>query len=225
MTNTDDSITPAIWDGITRAETLGEHAVRTRVTLLGAANAGDWDTMLLMLDADEQLINVTMPDDRGFDTVLHHVARHNAPPAIAQELIDRGAFRTVRNAAGERPADIAANLAHEELAARLAPLLLHDVAPGDAAALEVQFHAVIDGRAAELIEREQLRLPQIDPLLELASPVMWFAVPGMYGGFKYELAQDGAEPELLSSSWCRVADGSGQDHSITPRASRLICQW
>lgn len=38
-------------------------------------------------------------------------------------------------------------------------------------------------RAGNLVAKERLRLPELDPLTELASPSCWFPVPGMYGGF------------------------------------------
>ena len=43
----------------------------------------------------------------------------------------------------------------------------------------------------------------------------WFAVPGMYGGFAYKLVFDEGEYKLLTESWCRVVEGSGQSHEIT----------
>ena len=51
---------------------------------------------------------------------------------------------------------------------------------------------------------------------------MWFAVPGMYGGFSYRLEAGGVRPKLVSESWCRVVDGSGQRHEITPGGSQLV---
>ncbi len=51
---------------------------------------------------------------------------------------------------------------------------------------------------------------------------MWFAVPGMYGGFCYELEHAGADPVLISSSWCRVVGGLGQRHEIRCGGSRLV---
>ena len=73
-----------------------------------------------------------------------------------------------------------------------------------------------------LIEEHGLRLPELEPLLELARPKMWFAVPGMYGGFSYRLEVDGVHPKLVSESWCRVVGGSGQRHAITPAGSQLV---
>jgi len=68
--------------------------------------------------------------------------------------------------------------------------------------------------------------PQLELLLERdtdAEPV-WFAVPGMTGGFSYRLVSDGVEAILISESWCRVVDGSGQRHEITSAGSRLVAE-
>ena len=47
-----------------------------------------------------------------------------------------------------------------------------------------------------LILEHGLRLPELEPLLELGRPKMWFAVPGMYGGFCYRLEHGLRLPEL-----------------------------
>jgi hypothetical protein len=44
----------------------------------------------------------------------------------------------------------------------------------------------------------------------------------MYGGFEYRLEGTGSETRLIASSWCRVAEGSGQRHEITAAGSRLV---
>ena len=62
---------------------------------------------------------------------------------------------------------------------------------------QAHFHTVIRGRAERLVEEHGLRLPELEPLLELDPAEMWFAVPGMYGG-------------------------SGQRHEITPGGSQLV---
>ena len=88
--------------------------------------------------------------------------------------------------------------------------------------VQAHFHTVIRGRAERLIEEHGLRLPELEPLLELGRPKMWFAVPGMYGGFSCQLEVDGVHPKLVSESWCRVVGGSGQRHAITPAGSQLV---
>ena len=47
-------------------------------------------------------------------------------------------------------------------------------------------------------------------------------VPGMYGGFKYELYEKDGKPVLESSSWYRIVGGSGQRHEITVNGIELI---
>ena len=51
---------------------------------------------------------------------------------------------------------------------------------------------------------------------------MWFAVPGMYGGFSYGFESFGVDAKLIAESWCRVVGGSGQRHEITSEGSRLL---
>jgi hypothetical protein len=88
--------------------------------------------------------------------------------------------------------------------------------------IQAHFHAVIRDRIDRQLPDHGLRLPELEPLLELDRPHMWFPVPGMYGGFSYWLEADGVEAKLVSKSWCRVVEGSGQRHEITPAGSRLV---
>lgn len=67
-----------------------------------------------------------------------------------------------------------------------------------------------------------LRLPELEPLLELASPHTRFPVSGMYGGFSYEPKVADADVTLVAESWSRVVDGSGQRHEITTAGSQLV---
>lgn len=50
----------------------------------------------------------------------------------------------------------------------------------------------------------------------------WFAVPGMYGGFRFWLEGQGQLTKLVSESWCRVMGGSGQRHEITSDEAKLV---
>lgn len=82
---------------------------------------------------------------------------------------------------------------------------------------------MIRERACKLVEEHALRLPQLDPLLEMeAGGEIWFPVPGMYGGFKVGLVGDGVDAKLVVENWCRVVEGSGQRHEITCRGSNLV---
>jgi hypothetical protein len=121
----------------------------------------------------------------------------------------------LRNARGETPSNIANKHGHQHLRGVLAPEYKRELGLETLAEVQRHFHAVIRGRAASLIEEHQLRLPELEPLLELEEPKMWFPVPGMYGGFGYTLTTRGAEVTLITESWCRVVGGSGQRHRIT----------
>lgn len=65
-------------------------------------------------------------------------------------------------------------------------------------------------------------MTQLAPLLMAAEPKAWFPIPGMYGGFSFWLEGDGPDAKLITESWSRVVDGSGQRHEITPTGSRLV---
>ena len=211
-----------IWDGITKAKTLQVDATQTRHVLADAAKRGDWPHVLEFLTKEPQWINSSRPDGSAWYAPLHQAAWHGAPLAIAQQLLDLGAWRTLRNAQGERPVAVADRRGHRHLIDALTPVCKHYVPLGVLLRVQAHFHAVIHGRVEQLVEEHKLRLPELEPLLELDRPKMWFTVPGMYGGFSYWLETDGVEPKLVSESWCRVVGGSGQRHEITPGGSQLV---
>jgi hypothetical protein len=66
--------------------------------------------------------------------------------------------------------------------------------------IQSHFHAVIRGRAARQIEEYELRLPELEPLLEIDRGPIWFPVPGMAGGFYNDLAAEGLDAKLESKS-------------------------
>jgi hypothetical protein len=67
-----------------------------------------------------------------------------------------------------------------------------------------------------------MALRELEPLLELEHPRIWFTVRGMGGGFGYELEEAGVQARLVSSSYSRLVGGSGQRHLITPEGSTLV---
>ena len=87
----------------------------------------------------------------------------------------------------------------------------------DSELLRIQelFHGLIRSRVREGRLEIPAALPAVtEELLGESSP-RWFAVPGMYGGFRYQLIRNDSGLELTSESWCRVVGGSGMRHSIT----------
>jgi hypothetical protein len=89
--------------------------------------------------------------------------------------------------------------------------------------IQRHFHALIIKRAKDLInnlKNGEKDLPKItcDNLKE----ELWFPIPGMYGGFAYQLFIKDEKPVLISDSWCRIVGGSGQKHEITNDGFILI---
>ena len=219
-----DHRTTIEWDGITLAGTLTDDATGVRHALAAAARSNAWPRVFELLSEHPEWVNSTRPGGSSWYAPLHQAAWHGAPVAVVQRLIDLGAWRTHQNARGERAVDVADRRGHRHLLGALAPAYKHRVPFGVLLKVQAHFHAVIRGRAEQLVEEHGLRLPELEPLLELDKPGMWFPVPGMYGGFSYQLTSEGVQPRLVSESWCRVVGGSGERHEITSGGSQLVEQ-
>lgn len=211
-----------VWNGTTRVETLGKESAAARHALADAAKSYNWTEVLEFVTKDQELVNTSRPGGSSLFAPLHQAAHGGAPVDVIERLVKAGAWRTLQNARGERPLDVAVRAQHVGLCAALAPVYKHVVPIGVLLKIQRQFHAVIRGRAERLVQDHQLRLPELEPLLELDQPKMWFPVPGMCGGFSYWLDADGVEARLVSESWCRVVGGSGERHVVTSEGSTLV---
>jgi hypothetical protein len=193
-----------------------------RDRLADPARSYDWPEVLAILARELTLINSSRPGGASRFAPLHQAAHGGAPAEVVDKLIELGAWRLLRNAAGGRPFEVAERKGHFHLSRILEPVPRRGVPPATLGALERYFHAVIRGRAGNLVEQHALRLPELEPLPEMERPAVWFAVPGMYGGFHYRLEDEGGGAKLVAESRCRVVDGSGQRHEILASGSRLI---
>lgn len=90
------------------------------------------------------------------------------------------------------------------------------------AAIRSHFHRVIAKRAEEFRVVEKLDLPTLESCPRSERSAAWFRVPGMYGGFRYWLEGSGPTAKLITESWCRIMDESGQRHEITADGARLV---
>lgn len=211
-----------VWDGVTRSDDLNEELVVIRKTLADAGRSCDWKTVLDIVTANREFANSCRVGGQSLYAPLHQTAHGGAPLHVVEQLIALGAWRTLQNARGERPVDVAERKGHRGLMAALTPKLHHTVPIGVLLKIQQYFHDVIRARIYCELPGRGLRLPELEPLLELAYPEMWFPVPGMYGGFGYRLKSAGVEAKLVVSSWSRVVEGSGQRHEITSEGSRLV---
>jgi hypothetical protein len=213
-----------LWDGMTQPETINESVLQSRIDLASASKAGDWTKVLTVLESDSSLINVCRPGGKSLFAPIHQAAYCGAPESVVQRLIDAGAWRTLQNFRGERAVDVAQRRGHAHLLQLLEPVIKHPVPIGVLLKVQAIFHGVIRGRVDEFVQQHQLRLPELETLLELDAAEMWFPVPGMYGGFSYRLETFGVDATLIAESWCRVAGGSGQRHQITSKCSQLVAE-
>lgn len=211
-----------VWNGITRPEALSPEDLALRQGLADAAKLYDWPRVFEMVAKNRDLINCSRPGGSSLFAPLHQAAHGGAPVKDVRRLITLGAWRTLRTAQGERPVDIARRKGHDHLLKALEPVYKHRVPPEDLLAIQEHFHTVIRGRAEDLVREHCLRLPVLEPLLELKHPEMWFTVPGMCGGFSYWLELKESQSRLISESWCRVVGGSGQRHVVTTSGSELV---
>jgi hypothetical protein len=211
-----------VWDGITRAEVLHKEAANVRHALADAAKAYNWPRVFELVSEHREFVNSCRPGGKSLFAPLHQAAHAGAPVEVVHRLIEMGAWRTLQNARGERPVDVAERRGHRHLLGVLTPEYKHHVPAGVLLKVQQHFHAVIRGRIDRQLPDHGLRLPELEPLLELDRPHMWFPVPGMCGGFSYWLESAGVEAKLVSESWCRVVGGSGQRHEITSEGGRLV---
>lgn len=211
-----------VWDGVTRPDMFNDRVLETRSGLADAAQVYDWPRVFTILANHGEFINCWRPGGKSLFTPLHQAAHGGAPVEVVSRLIEMGAWRTLQNARGERPVDVAERKGRRHLLEILEPVLKRRVPLGVLLKLQSHFHEVIRERIDEPLPGLDLRLPELEPLLELEEPRTWFPVPGMYGGFVYRLESAGVEAKLASDSWCRIAGGSGQRHEITSEGSRLV---
>lgn len=96
-----------VWDGITRSETLNELAAMARAALADAAKAYNWPRVFEIVSEHRELINCCRPGGKSLFAPLHQAAHAGAPIEVVHRLIEMGAWRTLQNARGERPVDVA----------------------------------------------------------------------------------------------------------------------
>jgi hypothetical protein len=212
------------WYGLTLDEKNNPESGKVWNDLALAAKTYRWEQVFNLLETDHYLVNSTRAGGRSLYAPLHQAAYGGASTDIVSRLLTFGAWRTLENARGERPIDVAERMGHEHLRALLTPDLKHSVPFGVLLKIQANFHKVIRSRFNPLIDKYGLRLPELSPILELDEPKMWFQAPGMHGGFSYWFESFGPDAVLTAESWCRVAEGSGQRHEINSREHKLVAE-
>ena len=121
----------------------------------------------------------------------------------------------------EDSAKFDAFISHEDIA-RFVPLFDPDSGDGWLAAVQNHFDALVRSTIASYPAVEQITPPTLTRAAITSVDKAYLAVDGMYGGFTYWLDETDGERRLIVESWCRVVDGSGLRHSITPAGVTLL---
>ena len=88
--------------------------------------------------------------------------------------------------------------------------------------IQAHLHELIHARAGDRLGAQASSLPALAAGQGTEDDPVWYAVEGMDGGFKYWWDTAAARPRLMSESFSRSVEGSGQLHEITPAGSRLL---
>lgn len=208
----------AQWPGVVDVGELKESYVEGIDRLADAAKVGNWSAVFALLDDDSPLSgNQWRISGTSWFTPLHQAAWLGAPVGVVEQLIELGAWRSLRNAEGDRPIDIAEKRGHHHLAEVLAMPQPSDRDQKKFATWDQHLAALMAERTQRLppvrfrpVPTEVIALEQLDTL--------WFGYPGMYGGFSMSIHQG----RLCVESWSRVVGGSGQAHVITESGCVLV---
>jgi len=210
------------WNGSRNSESLSGWYLEENNAISDAAKAGEWDKLLRMLSEKPDQINHPRIQGKARYTPLHQAARNGASVEVTEQLIRLGASRMVRNSRRETPLETARRAKSEHLMEVLQPAPMHQVSEVHIAKLEAQLRKVVLGRTDDLVEQNNIEFPPLCLLLERESPMIWFPIPGMYGGFRIELRRAGESPQLIVDSWSRVCGGSGERHLVMAHGYALI---
>jgi hypothetical protein len=215
------------WPGVLDPTLLKEEVVARNHRLADAAKAGRWSEVFEVLDLSWVSVNQWRLGGDSWFAPLHQAAWHGASTSVVTGLLERGALRLLPARDGRTPYDVAQAHGHTHLLDLLTPPVTR-LAPARAADLDRGLATVIDGRLrlpegiADSYGKpldECLRYPPVAVLPECPEQRLWFAVPGMYGGFSIALMK---ESYLFVESWIRVVGDSGQAHVVTHEGVTLV---
>jgi hypothetical protein len=215
------------WPGVLDPSLLKEEVVARNHRLADAAKAGRWPEVFEVLELNWVSVNQWRLGGSSWFTPLHQAAWHGAPTSVVSDLLDRGALRALPAHDGRTPYDVARAHDHTHLLELLTPPRTR-LTRERIAALDTGLASVIDGRLClpEGIAdsygkplEECLRYPPVVVLPECPEQRLWFAVPGMYGGFSIALMKDSY---LYVESWIRVVGDSGEAHVVTHEGVTLV---
>lgn len=221
--NTDSRLggakTTRVWPGtLDRGDLPPKRLVRLDA-VADAARDGNWSDLLGLLDADRSVdVNQCRVGGASWFAPLHQAAWHGAPVDVAAALVARGAWRTLREAKGLRPVDIARKRGHEHLADLLAPREPDYSEAGRFEAWDRHLAALIESTIRPTLTT-RLRDVATEVLSEDGTDALYLAVPGMYGGFSLEIFKGRLHVEVRSRV---VGDGWARAYVLNEKGVTLV---
>ena len=207
----------AVWPCVVNRGYMIDSEFQEGSFLADYAKRGRWVSVLKMLHPDNHLINVNQsyPGDGSRSTVLHRAAELAAPDEVVETLLERGAFRSLRNADGRTPFEIASVTGQppsmrELLRPEPSPFAEEELIRLDAIVANVIDHYIQPLFGTRDL-RKILRYPPVEVLHEAPGRELWMQVPYMMGGLRITL-RDG-HIELIGGY--RRFDDTGEVHVTT----------
>lgn len=208
----------AEWPGVIDTNVLKEPHLEAVNRLADAAKVGDWEEVLRLLAGNDRLnANQWRIGGDSWFAPLHQAAFLGASRDVVDALLDRGAWRSLRTASGKRPLDIAVDGGHEHLIDALTVREPSEAERRRFLAWDRELTGLISQRTDRL---EPVRIRPVPTEIIALEPLqqLYFAYPGMYGGFSMSIFTH----RLLVESSSRVVGGSGQAHVITESGCVLV---
>ena len=210
------------WDGVTQSSIYNPNYIRARVKMFDDIHKSDWDAVLAACRDYNALTQFTELDSDEQYTLLHYAALNTVSEAIVHELIELGAYRSLPSADGKLPVDLLPSDIPDNIRDLLQPIPHEKISYELLGKLEAQFHQLLRENLGDLLEKNQLRLPPLAPLLETEILQGNFVVSGFYGGVVFKLILDEDVPYLVCHSSSRVIGYSGRLYKITANEAVLL---
>lgn len=210
------------WDGVTQSSIYNPNHIRDRVKLFEGVHINDWDAVLAACRHRHALTQLPELDTDEQYTILHYAVLNNVPEATVSELVELGAYRNLPSALGKLSIDLLPSDAPDSLHELLSPITHSHFPSSLLAQIENVFHQLIQELVGNLIDKQQLRLPPLAPMLETSTLQGIFTVPKLYGNFAMRLMTDTDEGYMVSTVSSRVVGYSGKLFKITTNGHTLL---
>ncbi len=213
------------WNGMQNPDKMQAGERKYRMRLAEYSKAFQWDKMIFLIRSHPEMVNCARPGSKSLYAPLHQAAHGGAPVEVVQSLLELGAWRLLRTAEGQLPVDIAREKGRSHLISLLEPEYRWDASRGMMQRVQGYAHEIILKYARETVQEFDLRLPELEPILE-SEKGMHFDLPQPWGGFEIGFMAD--KPQILFflvSGWVRNyqnVGGQSFTYAVSPHGSLLV---